>query len=70
MDKREAGTVKHYNKAKGYGFITPDYGKDIFVHESALLEARWLKEGQRVEFQDIKGEKGLQAEDVIVLDKV
>jgi len=68
MDKRETGTVKFYNKAKGFGFIEPDYGKDIFVHESALLEARWLKEGQRVEFQVVQGEKGLQAEDVIVLD--
>ena len=69
MEKRETGTVKFYNKAKGFGFIEPDYGKDIFVHQNALLEARWLKEGQRVEFQVIQGEKGLQAEDVVVLEE-
>ena len=37
MDKRETGTVKFYNRSKGFGFIEPDYGKDIFVHQSALL---------------------------------
>ena len=68
MEKRETGTVKFYNKAKGFGFIEPDYGKDIFVHQSALLEARWLNEGDRVEYNVIHGEKGLQAIDVIVVN--
>jgi len=68
VDKRETGTVKFYNKSKGFGFIEPDYGKDIFVHESALLDVRWLNEGSRVEFKVVKGEKGLQAEDVAVVD--
>jgi len=68
LDKRETGTVRRYDKTKKYGFIEPDYGKDIFVHQSALLDVRWLKEGSRVEFKVVQGEKGLQAEDVTVLD--
>jgi CspA family cold shock protein len=69
MEKRETGIVKRYDKIKGYGFIEPDYGKDIFVHQSGLLEARWLKEGDRVEYKVIQGEKGLQAVDVIVVEE-
>ncbi|MGA1842798.1 MAG: cold-shock protein [bacterium] len=68
MEKRETGTVKFYNKDKGFGFIEPDYGKDVFVHHSALLEARWLNKGDRVEYNVIHGEKGLQAIDVIVVN--
>ena len=49
--------------------VEPDYGKDIFVHQGALLDIRWLKEGSRVEFKVVQGEKGLQAEDVIVLNE-
>ena len=67
MEKRETGTVKFYNRTKGYGFIEPDYGKDIFVHQSALLSTRWLNEGDRVEYKLVQGQKGLQAEDVIIL---
>ena len=69
MEKRETGTVKFYNKAKGFGFIEPDYGKDIFVHQSGLLEAHWLKEGDRVEYRLKQGETGLQAADVVVVDE-
>jgi len=68
LDKRETGIVKWFDKTKGFGFIEPDYGKDIFVHQNALLDVRWLKEGSRVEFKVVQGEKGLQAEDVTVLD--
>ncbi len=68
MEKRESGTIKFYNKAKGFGFIEPDYGKDIFVHKNGLLEAHWLKEGDRVEYKVIQGEKGLQAVDVVVIE--
>ncbi|MQA86047.1 MAG: cold-shock protein [Streptosporangiales bacterium] len=65
------GTVKWFNPAKGYGFITPDEGgTDVFVHFSALDASltrngeRNLAEGQRVEFQIISGQKGPQAEQV------
>ncbi len=69
MEKRETGKVKWFDKIKGFGFIDPDYGKDIFVHQSAIIEARWLNEGDRVEFKVVQGKKGLQAEDVIVIDE-
>jgi len=69
LDKRETGIVKWFNKSKGFGFIEPDYGKDMFVHQNALIDVRWLKEGSRVEFKVVQGEKGLQAEDVIVLNE-
>ena len=58
------GTVKWFNNAKGYGFVTPDDGdQDVFVHFSAIdMEGyRTLKEGQRVEFEVEQGPKGLHA---------
>lgn len=58
------GTVKWYNDAKGYGFITPEGGGDeVFVHFSAIKGEgfKTLKEGEPVEFEAAKGEKGLQA---------
>ena len=63
------GTVKWFNDAKGYGFITPaDGGKDVFVHHSAIQSDgfRSLQEGQTVEFNVVKGPKGWQAENVRV----
>ena len=60
----QAGTVKWYNTAKGFGFIAPeDGGKDVFVHASALRRAGLaeLAEGQRVSIQISQGQKGPEA---------
>ncbi len=61
------GTVKWFNDAKGFGFITPeDGGEDLFAHFSAIQGEgfKTLKEGQRVEFEVTKGPKGLQAANI------
>ncbi|GAA3940040.1 cold shock domain-containing protein [Litoribacillus peritrichatus] len=68
-DVRETGTVKWFNVSKGFGFITRDQGEDIFVHFRSIRGRghRFLKEGQKVKFDVIKGDKGLQADDVAIL---
>jgi CspA family cold shock protein len=62
----EQGTVKWFNDAKGYGFISRQNGEDVFVHYSAIQNEgfRSLKEGQAVQFNVVKGPKGWQAENV------
>ena len=62
----ETGTVKWFNDAKGYGFISRQSGEEVFVHFSAIQTGgfRSLQEGQSVEFQVTQGPKGLQAENV------
>ena len=62
----EQGTVKWFNDAKGYGFISRQNGEDVFVHYSAIQTEgfRSLKEGQPVQFNVIKRPKGWQAENV------
>ena len=62
----EQGTVKWFNDAKGYGFISRQNGEDVFVHFSAIQTQgfRSLQEGQAVEFEVKQGPKGLQAENV------
>ena len=61
------GTVKWFNNQKGYGFISVDDGKDIFVHYSAVKGDGYksLQEGQQVEFDIIQSPKGAQASNVI-----
>jgi CspA family cold shock protein len=63
VTERETGTVKWFNDAKGYGFISRDAGGDVFVHYSAIegVGFRTLREDQRVEFAVEQGPKGLQA---------
>ena len=61
------GTVKWFNNQKGYGFIQDENGKDIFVHYTGLdMEGfRSLDEGNKVEFDLVEGEKGLQTSHVV-----
>ncbi len=63
---RSTGTVKWFNDAKGFGFITMEGGEDVFVHFSAIQAKgfRTLAEGSRVEFDVVQGPKGLQAANV------
>ena len=63
------GKVKWFNDAKGYGFITPENGKDVFVHHSAIQGDgfKTLREGQDVEFEITNGPKGEQATNVVKL---
>lgn len=67
MSERQSGTVKWFNNARGYGFITRENGtEDVFVHYRNIRGEgyRSLAEGQSVEFSLLEGEKGFQAEDV------
>jgi CspA family cold shock protein len=66
MIDMEQGTVKWFNDAKGFGFISRQSGEDVFVHYSAINSSGFksLQEGQAVQFNVVKGPKGWQAADV------
>ena len=63
------GTVKWFNESKGFGFIEQDSGPDVFVHFSAISGSgfKTLTEGQKVEFTVTQGQKGPQAENIVVV---
>ena len=64
------GTVKWFNDAKGFGFVTPDDGgEDLFAHFSAIQSAGFksLKEGQKVSFEVTQGQKGKQASSIKIV---
>jgi CspA family cold shock protein len=69
MSERQTGTVKWFDSAKGYGFIERETGKDLFVHFRAIAGEghRNLVDGQKVEFTEVAGQKGPQAENVVPL---
>ncbi len=69
MSERETGTVKWFNRSKGYGFIERENGPDVFVHYSAIRGEgfRNLYEGERVEFTVEVDPRGPQASDVVSL---
>ncbi|WP_372750503.1 cold-shock protein [Litorivivens sp.] len=66
MSNRMTGTVKWFNNAKGFGFISQETGDDVFVHFRSIRGDGYktLDEGQTVEFNLVEGPKGFQAEDV------
>ena len=70
MLSRESGVVKWFNESKGFGFIQRGSGDDIFVHFRAIRGDgfRTLRDGQKVEFAVVEGQKGFQAEDVQSLE--
>ena len=69
MSNPQNGTVKWFNETKGYGFITPETGPDVFVHFRAIEGKgfKTLAEGQKVSFEVVQGQKGMQAEHVQVI---
>ena len=70
MTAREQGVVKWFNDTKGFGFIQRAGGDDVFGHFRAIQGDghRSLRDGQRVEFSVVQGQKGFQAEEVQPLD--
>lgn len=68
MAEREIGTVKWFNSTKGFGFIERENDNDVFAHYSEINDTgyRSLDEGQRVEFTVVDGDKGPQAQNIVL----
>jgi CspA family cold shock protein len=69
MSNKMTGTVKWFNESKGFGFIQPESGPDVFAHFKAISGTgfKTLVEGQKVSFNVTNGPKGPQAEDIVTL---
>ncbi len=69
MSNKTVGTVKWFNEDKGFGFIEQQSGPDVFAHFRSIVGDgfKTLKEGQKVEFTIGQGQKGPQAENIVVL---
>ena len=69
MSTTTTGTVKWFNDAKGFGFITQESGPDVFAHFSSIQGDGFksLAEGQKVGFTITQGQKGPQAENIVLL---
>ncbi|WP_178863236.1 cold-shock protein [Thiomicrorhabdus cannonii] len=69
MSNKMTGTVKWFNESKGFGFIQPESGPDVFAHFKAISGSgfKTLVEGQKVAFNVTNGPKGPQAEDIVTL---
>ena len=65
------GTVKWFDSKKGFGFILSPEGEDVFVHFSCIEGDgfRALKDGEKVEYEEVKGDKGLSAKNVLRIEK-
>lgn len=71
MSERVSGKVKWFDAKKGFGFITMDGEKDVFVHYSAIQGEgyRKLNDGQAVEFSLVEGKKGLEASEIVLISE-
>lgn len=63
------GTVKWFNRQKGYGFVAGEDGKEYFVHHSALEQGTFIRDNDLVSFEPAETDKGLQAQSVKLLQK-
>lgn len=63
------GTVKFFNRKKGFGFISGEDGQDYFVHFTGLTQGTFLRDNDKVSFETAQGERGLKAQKVVLLEK-